>query len=335
MVTHKLNLRVVFPENIKTRRITIQQLRDFVQEECFNMPPGDFDVVVRFFTAHEAKREQTTERSGTSRTQQPSPVREVLIDLGKMIVYTRRLDPTYAKDESTAAAKPGAGANKVTLSSFPERMKQILKKYAEYMVDMQITKEGLFEEIDRNRDGRVNVEELVKFTTVNCMVEGVSSSDVEMLFSFLDTNQDGSISINEFCMLVQGLKLSIDARLNSFSYEFEAQMKTEIESLFDRLDVDRNGALTADEFAQMLRPTDSKGRMTLDRAYEIVRTLDTDGDSRISKSEFVAYIMPRQKKQILDFDDQMEDLRRLFKEQIAEGVAWDPNDNSVELLNKN
>lgn len=54
--------------------------------------------------------------------------------------------------------------------------------------------------------------------------------------------------------------------------------------------------------------------MTLDRAYEIVRALDADGDSRISKPEFLAYLMPRQKRQILDFDDQMEDLRRLFKE---------------------
>ena len=129
--------------------------------------------------------------------------------------------------------------------------------------------------------------------------------------------------------------MSIQARMNSFSFEFEAQLKTEIEKLFDRLDVDRNGALTADEFAQMIRPTDATGQMTLDRAYEIVRALDTDGDSRISKSEFLAYLMPRQKRQILDFEDQMEDLRRLFKEQIEEGVAWDPNDNQVELLNKN
>ncbi len=45
--------------------------------------------------------------------------------------------------------------------------------------------------------------------------------------------------------------------------------------------------------------------------------------------------MPIQKRQILDFEDQMEDLRRLFKEQIAEGVASDPRDNQLDLLNKN
>mmetsp|Transcript_24323 Transcript_24323/g.32583 ORF Transcript_24323/g.32583 Transcript_24323/m.32583 type:complete len:128 (+) Transcript_24323:1247-1630(+) len=127
----------------------------------------------------------------------------------------------------------------------------------------------------------------------------------------------------------------MQARMQSFSFEFEARLRTEIESLFDRLDKDRNGALTAEEFVQMVRPTDKTGSISLERAYEIVRHFDEDGDSRISKLEFVQYLLPRQKRQILDFDDQMEDLRRLFKEQIAEGVAWDPTENQADLLNKN
>ena len=146
------------------------------------------------------------------------------------------------------------------------------------------------------------------------MIEGVQISDVEMLFSFLDSNQDGSISINEFCLLVQGITLSIQARMKSFSFEFDAKLKTEIETLFDRLDTDRNLSLTADELVQMTRPTDQSGAITLERAHAIIRQLDTDGNGRISKVEFVKYFMPRQKRQILDFEDQMEDLRRLFKE---------------------
>ena len=91
------------------------------------------------------------------------------------------------------------------------------------------------------------------------MIEGVQISDLEMLFSFLDSNQDGSISINEFCLLVQGITLSIQARMKSFSFEFDAKLKTEIETLFDRLDTDRNLSLTADELVQMTRPTDQSG----------------------------------------------------------------------------
>jgi len=43
-----------------------------------------------------------------------------LLDLGKMIVYARRIDPNYAKDE--ASENPGVvapGARKTVLASFP------------------------------------------------------------------------------------------------------------------------------------------------------------------------------------------------------------------------
>ena len=136
-------------------------------------------------------------------------------------------------------------------------------------------------------------------------------------------------------MLLQGINLSMQQRMQSFSFEFDAKLKTEIGSLFDRLDKDKNGALTAEEFAQMVRPTDKTGSITLERAYDIVRQFDTNGDSRICKNEFIQFLMPRQKRQILDFEGQMEDLRRLFKEQIAEGVAADPTENQLDLLNKN
>ena len=61
------------------------------------------------------------------------------------------------------------------------------------------------------------------------MIEGLQQDDVRKLFSFLDSNQNGSISINELCMLVDGVTLSMQARMASFSLEFEAQLKCEIE----------------------------------------------------------------------------------------------------------
>ena len=125
------------------------------------------------------------------------------------------------------------------------------------------------------------------------MVEGLLKNDVEKLFSFLDANQNGNISVNEFCLLVQGVSLSMEARMNSFSFEFEAKLRTEIEALFDRLDTDKNGSLSADEFVQMVRPTDQSGAISINRAYEIIRQFDADGDSCISKSEFVKYLLPR------------------------------------------
>ena len=43
-----------------------------------------------------------------------------MLDLMKIIVYTRRIDPNYAKQDTKPGAKVSAsGANKVTLTSFP------------------------------------------------------------------------------------------------------------------------------------------------------------------------------------------------------------------------
>ena len=59
--------------------------------------------------------------------------------------------------------------------------------------------------------------------------------------------------------------------MKSFSFEFDAKLKTEIERLFDELDADRSGYLTANEFVQMIRPTDKTGSITIEKAAHIIR----------------------------------------------------------------
>lgn len=66
------------------------------------------------------------------------------------------------------------------------------------------------------------MEEMVWFLTANKMVEGLAPKDCEILFSFLDGNQDGSISVHELCLIIQGVTLSLEARMRSFSVEFDA-----------------------------------------------------------------------------------------------------------------
>lgn len=141
-----------------------------------------------------------------NRSSQEEPLGDTL-NLGKIVAYARRVDPNYGKDE--VVPEGARGTSKTLMTAFPQRIKAILKKFSDYMIDNQVSKESLFEELDRNGDGRVALNELISFTQNNQLLEGVPTQDVEILFSFLDTNQDGSISINEFCMLVQGIMLSI------------------------------------------------------------------------------------------------------------------------------
>ena len=324
LVNNKINLRKVFANQIQSKRIKPQQLQDLCTSNNYQMSTGDFHAVLKFFAPPEGAdsargqhRETLTRRRRTVLPKQQTAESIQEIDIIKMVVYCRRIDPNYAPDDASAEGGPSRGQSKVSMASFPQRIKKILKRFSDYMIDRQITKEALFNELDRNNDDKITMEELVQFSTVNQLIEGVLPEDVEKLFTFLDTNQNGSISINEFCMMIEGINMSMQARMNSFSLEFNSKLKTEIQALFERLDKDRNQSLTADEFVQMVRPTDKTGSITLERAYEIVRQIDRDGDGRITKPEFVDFLLPRQKRQILDFEDQMEDLRRLFKDQIA------------------
>ena len=59
------------------------------------------------------------------------------------MAYCRRVDPNYGKEE--AVPEGGRGASKTMMTAFPQRIKKILKKFSDYMIDNQMTKEALFE----------------------------------------------------------------------------------------------------------------------------------------------------------------------------------------------
>ena len=99
------------------------------------------------------------------------------------------------------------------------------------MRDYNISKELLFEQLDKDRSGFISQKEFVDFVAVNNMkvVEGLTTDDISKLFTFLDINGDGEISIHELASLVSGANLSLEMRMKSFSAGFEAELKYEIE----------------------------------------------------------------------------------------------------------
>ena len=96
------------------------------------------------------------------------------------------------------------------------------------------------------------------------------------------------------------------------------------------MDKDKSKFLTADELVQVVRPTSTGADNGIQKARQIVTEIDNNRDGQISKAEFVQYLMPMQKKRILDAEDEMEDLRRMFKEQVKQGVSIDPEAENEE-----
>lgn len=151
------------------------------------------------------------------------------------------------------------------------------------------------------------------------MLAGLTKADIEEVFKHLDSSGDGRVSINELLSEVQGTQLAHDARMKSFSPEFEAELRKEIEALFDKMSraAGSGSHLGATELLQVVRTTSSGEDNGLQKARQMVIAIDKNNDGRVSKEEFVSYLMPLQKQKILDSEEVMEDLRRMFKEQTA------------------
>jgi Ca2+-binding EF-hand superfamily protein len=72
------------------------------------------------------------------------------------------------------------------------------------------------------------------------------------LFRFLDCNENNQVSINELCTLIESIEVSLQEKMNSFSPEFENQLKREIIELFEMIDTDHDNFLRADEIVKFI-----------------------------------------------------------------------------------
>lgn len=138
----------------------------------------------------------------------------------------------------------------------------------------------------------------------------MTATMIRQLFKFLDSNSNGSVSLNELATLVHGLEMSFQDRMNSFSPEFEKTLKREIYELFDQVDSDKDGCLDTQEILKIMQPTGAG----LSQVHAMIAQMDGNSDGRVSKDEFASCLLDMQKKQLLEVEGQLEDIRKLFRE---------------------
>ena len=98
----------------------------------------------------------------------------------------------------------------------------------------------------------------------------------------------------------------------AFTKEFESELIQEIQLLFDRLDTDKNRWLTAQELVIIFKNESPSSSLSIEQAKQVIDDIDKDSNGRISKDEFVQYILSKQKQSLLDMDDKLQDLREVF-----------------------
>lgn len=80
---------------------------------------------------------------------------------------------------------------------------------------------------------------------------------------------------------------------SAFTPEFEKELRSEIYLLFDKLDSDKNRWLTADELVIMFKNEGPNNSLSLDQAKQVIVDIDKDSNGKISREEFVNYIVPK------------------------------------------
>ena len=98
----------------------------------------------------------------------------------------------------------------------------------------------------------------------------------------------------------------------AFTKEFESELIQEIQLLFDRLDTDKNRWLTAQELVIIFKNESPSSSLSIEQAKQVIDEIDKDSNGRISRDEFVQYILSKQKQSLLDMDDKLQDLRDVF-----------------------
>lgn len=218
----------------------------------------------------------------------------------------------------------------------PHNIKVIISKLAQSAKNKHLTNEQLYRDLDKNKDGKIAFSELDEYCLANEISVGLPKSSISTLFKYLDYNNDNSLSLDELSLMIEAAQINQEERMKkAFSREFEQQLVSEVSELFDRLDADKSKFLTADELCLASKQQDQMFRLDLEEARVIVDRIG-GADGQINKKQFINYVLPKQKEQLLQIDDNMEDIRSLFEHysSVASGEFDDRKVLNKEGLKK-
>jgi Ca2+-binding EF-hand superfamily protein len=114
--------------------------------------------------------------------------------------------------------------------------------------------EKLFSKIDKNGDGKIDKDELTAFKAASQSGSATNSTSVDDIFNKLDTNQDGSISKDEFKAGMAKMRHHHGAGGPPPPSTDSSQdsSSTTVEDIFKSIDTDGDGTISKSEFKAAL-----------------------------------------------------------------------------------
>jgi centrin-3 len=128
----------------------------------------------------------------------------------------------------------------------------------------------------------------------------------------MDTNKDGLVSINEFCLCIEGVQQSLEQRLKQFDPQLEKELRAEIDELFKFFDTNKDDKISQEELRVAVRA--QQPLVTQREVEAIMRLADKNQSGQIDREEFMEIMLPQMKQEIMSYERNLDELRRLFKQ---------------------
>ena len=154
----------------------------------------------------------------------------------------------------------------------------------------------LFQELDTDGSGAINVDEFGVFLEREIRVQGCSPELVAAVVAVADTDGDGSVNYSEMLSVLGSKRINVHGlspaaggglicgRLRQVAAERGGLVK--ILQLFQELDRDQSGSITTDEFKAFLEALHIAGADAA-TAAAVVAAADIDGDGAVDYEEFL------------------------------------------------
>ena len=199
------------------------------------------------------------------------------------IAYPSHTNPRGSTASSTGSTLSPT-SSLVTLLS--DRLKEMIRRASGSERELR----ALFSKFDVQNTGRLTRSKFQKaFANMGL---SAPSKEVQELIDSMDTNGDGMVSYGEFINMVHNgsnRRRDIPSRVHEVLQRLvddNSWTRSSIRRLFLSFDKDNSGYITRSEFRRVFNDS-LKVRASDSEIDELIRTIDTNRDGRISYSEFI------------------------------------------------
>jgi Ca2+-binding EF-hand superfamily protein len=249
-------------------------------------------------------------RFNLSQSEQEELVKFIASDSRLTTVSLETFNQFLQSDKPAASfsSNPASIPQSTITTSTPINPQTALEALNKEFLRYNISPEDVFNRYDLDGDGVMTKNEFLQACSDYKI--SIQPSVLNQIFDLIDFNRSGAVSINEFALRLPSSRPDQEVRKRNL--DITQQLEEEIEKLFKLFDLNGDGWMSEDEISQAFKAYGIV--LPPQEVQSIIRKMDINRDGKIQYSEFRSVMEDTIKKDILNNEDHMQDLRQKFIE---------------------